>query len=78
MAYFYSGQLDAAEKYLTEAKQIDPAHFSHPQVLLAEIHLRRNEPEAAAGELEDLLKQHPDLPNASKIEEQIARLRARN
>jgi tetratricopeptide (TPR) repeat protein len=30
MAYFYSGQLDAAEKHLTEAKRIDPAHFSHP------------------------------------------------
>jgi tetratricopeptide (TPR) repeat protein len=78
MACFYSGQLDAAEKHLTEAKRIDPAHFSHPQLLLAEIHLRRNEPEAAAGELRDLLIQHPDLPNASEIKEQIARLRTRN
>jgi tetratricopeptide (TPR) repeat protein len=78
MAYFYSGQFDPAEKYLTEAKQIDPAHFTHPQMLLAEIHLGRNEPEAAAEELRDLLKRHPDLPNASKIKEQIARLRARN
>ena len=76
MAYFYSGQLDSAEKYLTAAKQIDPAHFSHPQILLAEIHLRRNEPEAAAGELQDLLKRHPDLPNASQIKEEVARLRA--
>ena len=41
MSYFYAGQLHAAEKYLTAAKQIDPAHFSHPQLLLAEIHLRR-------------------------------------
>ncbi len=78
MAYFYSGKLDAAEKHLAEAKRIDPAHFSHPQWPLAEIHLRRNEPEAAARELQDLLKQHPDLPNASEIKEQIARLRARN
>ena len=54
MSYFYAGQLDSAEKYLTTAKQIDPAHFSHPQMLLAEIHVRRNEPEAAAGELQDL------------------------
>jgi Tfp pilus assembly protein PilF len=76
MAYFYSGKLDAAEKYLRAAKQIDPAHFSHPQLLLAEIHLRRNEPEAAAGELEDLLQRHPDLPNASQIREEVARLRA--
>jgi tetratricopeptide (TPR) repeat protein len=78
MAYFYSGELDSAEKHLMEAKRIDPAHFSHPQWLLAQIHLRRNEAKAAAGELQDLLKQHPDLPNASKIKEQIAHLRARD
>ena len=75
MSYFYGGQLDAAEKYLTTAKQIDPAHFSHPQLLLAEIHVRRNEPEGAIRELEDLLKRHPDLPNAPKIRGEIARLR---
>jgi len=78
MTYFYSGQFDSAEKYLTTAKQIDPTHFSHPQMLLAEIHLCRNEPEAAAGELQDLLKRHPDLPNASKIKLEIARLHAGN
>jgi Tfp pilus assembly protein PilF len=76
MSYFYEGQLDAAEKYLTAAKQIDPAHFSHPQLLLAEIHLRRNEPEAAVRELKDLLNRHPDLSNAAKIREEILRLRA--
>ena len=73
-AYFYTGQFDTAEKYLRAAKHIDPAHFSHPQVLLAEIYLRRNEPQAAAGELQDLLKHHPDLPNASTIKDEIARL----
>jgi Tfp pilus assembly protein PilF len=72
--YVYAGQLDSAEN-LTAAKQIDPAHFSHPQLLLAEIHLRRNEQEAAAGELEDLLQRRPDLPNASKFKEEVARLR---
>jgi tetratricopeptide (TPR) repeat protein len=76
MAYYYSDNFDSAEKYLNLAKQIDPAHFSQPQVLLAEIHLRRNEPSAAAEELEDLLKRHPDLPNAPRIKEEIARLRA--
>jgi tetratricopeptide (TPR) repeat protein len=75
-ANFYAGELDTAEKYLTVAKQIDPAHFSHPQMLLAEIHLSRNEWDAAARELQDLLQRHPDLPNASKIKEEVARLRA--
>ena len=73
MAYLYTGQLNIAEKYLTAAKQIDPAHFSHRQLLLAEIHLRHNERAAAAGELQDLLKRHPDLPNATKIKDEIAR-----
>ena len=76
MAYFFSGQMNLAEKYLTIAKQLDPAHFSHPQLLLAEIHLRRNEPQAAADELQDLLKRHPGLPNAAKIKDEITRLRA--
>jgi tetratricopeptide (TPR) repeat protein len=76
MAYYSAGNLDQAEKYLTEAKRIDPGHFSHPQWLLAQIHIRRNELRAAADELEDLLKQHPDLPDAAKIRDTIARLRA--
>lgn len=42
-------------------------------MLLAEIHLRRNEPEAAAGELQDLLMLHRDLPNTSKMKEGVAR-----
>jgi tetratricopeptide (TPR) repeat protein len=77
MTYFHLEQLESAEKYLTAAKRIDPAHFSHPQLLLAEIYLRRHEPQAAADELQDLLERHPDLPQASKIKDAIARLRAR-
>ena len=78
MTYFAKSQLDLAEQYLTAAKRIDPSHFSHPQLILAEIHLRRNDPKAAARELEDLLARHPDLAEASKIKDEIARLRAGN
>lgn len=78
MAYYYTGRLDAAEKYLTIARQIDPAHFSHPQRLLAEIYFKRNQPVAAAAELEDLLKRHPDLADAAKIRDAIAHLKASN
>ncbi len=76
ISYFYLGQFDLAMKYLETAKRLDPAHFSHPQLLLAEIHVHRHEPAAAAAELQDLLDRHPNLENADKIRAEIVRLRA--
>jgi len=75
MTYLLLGKTGQAEKYLSAAKRIDPAHFSHPQLLLAEIHLRRGERAAAADELEDFLRRHPDAPQAERIKAQIAKLR---
>jgi len=75
MTYFYLDKLDLSRKYLTIAKQVDPAHFSHPQLLLAEIYLRRQDRAAAAGELEEFLKYHPDWQAAAKMKGDIARLR---
>ena len=75
LTYFAVGNFDLAQKYLERAVEIDPAHFSHPQLVLAEIHLRRGEKRAAAGNLEDFLKHHPDYPQAEKMRETIAKLR---
>ena len=75
MAYFQANNYDLAVKYLEIARQIDPSHFSHPQLVLAEIHLRRGEKGAAADVLEEFLKYHPDFPTAAKMRENIARLR---
>ena len=75
MSYRLSGNLDLAAQYLTLARQIDPAHFSHPQLLLSEIHLRRNERAAAIEELEDFLKRHPDAPEAPEVKSTITRLK---
>jgi tetratricopeptide (TPR) repeat protein len=75
LAYFATGNFDLAVKYLEIARGIDPAHFSHPQLVLAEIHLRRGENRAAADALEDFLRRHPDFPTADKIRENIAKLR---
>ncbi|MBI3697325.1 MAG: tetratricopeptide repeat protein [Acidobacteria bacterium] len=75
MNYFALGDLERGQKYLTVAKQIDPAHFSHPQLTLAEIHLRKGNRGAAADELEDFLKYHPDWPQAAKMREGIEKLR---
>ena len=75
MTFFELNQLDDAEKYLDRARRLDPAHFSHPQLVLMEIHLRRNQPSRAAGDLEDFLKYHPDWPAAEQLREQMAKWR---
>jgi tetratricopeptide (TPR) repeat protein len=75
MTYFAAGEFDLAVKYLEIARQLDPAHFSHPQLTLAEIHLRRGDNAAAAAVLEDFLAHHPDYPTAARIRESIAKLR---
>jgi len=78
MNYFYLGKLDLSQKYLTIAARLDPGHFSHPQLLLAEIYYRRQERSAAADELAEFLRYHPDWPEAARINERIAWLRAEN
>ncbi|MEO8593798.1 MAG: tetratricopeptide repeat protein [Candidatus Solibacter sp.] len=75
MTYFELGQLDAAVKYLEQARKLDPAHFSHPQLFLAEIHLRRGEPRAAADVLDEFLRHHPDYPQAEAVRRNIVKLR---
>jgi tetratricopeptide (TPR) repeat protein len=73
--YFGMHNPELAEKYLKIATDLDPAHFSHPQLYLAEIHLRRDDKRAAADDLESFLKHHPDWPQAAKMRETIDSLR---
>jgi Tfp pilus assembly protein PilF len=75
MTYFAVNSLSLAQKYLEIAKRLDPAHFSHPQLTLAEVHLRRHEPAQAADELEDFLHRHPDWPRAANMRAAIVSLR---
>ena len=77
MNYFALGKVDLAEKYLLEACRLDPAHFSHPQLLLTEIYIRRNDSEKAVSQLEDFLRYHPDWQGAEKLKETIRKLRNR-
>jgi tetratricopeptide (TPR) repeat protein len=72
MAYFETGQHDLAVKHLEIARRIDPAHFSHPQLYLAEIFLRRGNRRAVAEVLEDFLRHHPDYPQAEAMRKRIA------
>jgi Tfp pilus assembly protein PilF len=71
MTYMELGKPELAEKYFVQAIQSDPAHFSHPQLFLAEIHLRRGERRQAADALESFLKYHPDWPQAAKMRQTI-------
>jgi tetratricopeptide (TPR) repeat protein len=75
MAYFEIGRFDDAVKHLERARQLDPAHFSHPQLYLAEIYLRRGEKGAAADVMEDFIRHHPDYPQAEAMKTKIAELR---
>jgi tetratricopeptide (TPR) repeat protein len=75
MTYLGLGKLGLAEKYLLEARRLDPAHFSHPQLLLAEIYLREKRFAESAAQLEEFLKYHPDSPNARQMRENIVKLR---
>jgi tetratricopeptide (TPR) repeat protein len=77
LTYYLIGSLDLATKHLEQAIEIDPAHFSHPQLVLFRIHLRQGNPYAAADALEDFLTRHPDWPWASNMRSTIVELRSR-
>ena len=76
MTYFELGKADLALKHLNAARQLDPGHFSHPQLLAAEIYLRRQQNREAADTLDEFLRYHPDWPAAAKMREAIGQLRS--
>ncbi|GAB4229168.1 MAG: hypothetical protein Kow00109_00180 [Acidobacteriota bacterium] len=74
--YFVQGDFTRAERELRKAKELDPDHFSHPQLVLAEIFRRQHRYAELAGELEDFLTRHPDSPAAPALREYLAAVRA--
>jgi len=76
MTYFQHGDFALAERYLIAAKKLDPAHFSQPQLFLAEIYVRRGDRNRAAKELEELLVLRPDGPSAETIRREQRKLQA--
>lgn len=75
LAYFVTGDLETAEKHLLAARKLDPGHFSHPQLTLAEIYQRKEKNGAAAAQLEHFLRYHPDDPQAEQIRTRMKALR---
>lgn len=76
-SYFFLDRLEEAEKHLKRAKELDPAHFSLPQLVLAEIYRRRNQREAMARELEEFLALHPDSELAPQVRKTLDEVGAR-
>ena len=75
--YFLLGDYDSAVPLLKDAQRRDAAHFSYPQLCLADIYTRRGDTQAAIAEFEDFLLRHPDAEEVPKVKEQLARLRAK-
>lgn len=73
-SYLDVNDLDQAEKYLKTAVALDPAHFSHPQLGLAVIYLRRGERSSALKAMQSFLDHHPDSPRAAGVRREIAEL----
>jgi tetratricopeptide (TPR) repeat protein len=72
--YFALNDLDNALVYLSKAERLDPAHSSNPQIILAEIYMRRSDPEKAAKQLDDFLRLHPDSPLAERVRLAVRRV----
>jgi len=76
LSYFLLGDYEHALSYLRLTKEIDPAHFSNPEIPLAEIYLLHSDQAAALKELEDFLKVHPDSSQAESIQTIIQKIRS--
>ncbi|MDE3197024.1 MAG: tetratricopeptide repeat protein [Acidobacteriota bacterium] len=74
LTYLKLNRLGPAEQYLKTAIELDRAHFSYPQLALANIYLARGDRQAAAGTLRDFLAQHPDAPEAARVRTAIEEL----
>jgi tetratricopeptide (TPR) repeat protein len=75
-SYFYLDQLDEAERHLKQAKSLDPAHFSFPQLVLVQIYARRQNLPALAEEMKEFLRLHPDAKQAPEIRKSLEKVRA--
>ena len=70
--YYKLGQLDKAEQYLSTAERLDPSHFSHPQLMLADIYARRGDKASTLRELHDFVNRFPDSPLSADLKKKLA------
>lgn len=78
MALMDTGKLDEAEKSLKEAYSLGgPSQARTAHLYLASIYSTRKEYRKAIAELETYLRENPKAPNAAKIQEAIAKMKAK-
>lgn len=78
MVLINMGKLDEAEKSLKEAYSIGgPIQARTAHLYLASIYSTRKEYQKAIAELETYLRENPKTPNAPKIQEAIAKMKAK-
>jgi len=73
-SYLFLHDDENALTYLRLTKELDPAHFTHPEISLAKIYMHRSERAAALRELKDFLEYHPDSSQAPDVRAAIERL----
>jgi Flp pilus assembly protein TadD len=76
VSYFYAGNDEMALLHLKKAKDLDPSHFSYPQLGLVRVYERRGDFAAAEGEMKEFLRLHPDSRIAPQVRAHLEKHRA--
>ncbi|MBC7926168.1 MAG: tetratricopeptide repeat protein [Bryobacteraceae bacterium] len=62
--------------HLNEAKRLDPAHFSGPQLALARIYIARKDIPSAMREVKEFVANHPDSGEAEELQQWLEKAQA--
>lgn len=68
-SYYLTNDHPLAIMYLDRTKELDPAHFTSPQLTLARVFLRLDQHEEAIAEIDEFLRLRPDSPDAAQARE---------
>ena len=75
LSYMALGDYERAIECLETTEKLDPAHFTYPQIPLAEIYVHLADRLSAERQLEEFLKVHPDSAQSEKVRRALDRLR---
>ena len=71
MSFFQLGDMENATDQLAKEKALEPAHFTQPQLLSAEIYRMLEDFDSMVQELEDFLVIFPDDPKAEQVRQAL-------